>query len=81
MSLLVFMELRRLDKRNRQDADTTPIEFGFMGTHLAEMSLARKSGEMTKKNQQKIIVEIMTKGNSLPGGITKIESADHWRLH
>jgi len=52
-----------------------------MGTHLAEMSLARKSGEMTKKNQQKIIVEIMTKGNSLPGRITKIESADRWRLH
>ena len=52
MSLLIMDELCRLGERNHDDVDTAPVEFYFMVCHLAEMSLARQSGEVSKEDQQ-----------------------------
>jgi hypothetical protein len=49
---LIMDELCRLGERNYDDADTAPVEFYFMVCHLAEMSLARQSGEVSKEDQQ-----------------------------
>ena len=51
MLLLVVSELGRLGKGDDDDGDAAPIEFRFEFCHLAEVSLARESSQMTEKDQ------------------------------
>ncbi len=50
MVFLVADELRGFRERNDDNRNAAPIEFSFGRCHLAEMILARKSGEMSQEN-------------------------------
>ena len=54
---LVRREHLRLGKRNHEHGHTAPVEFGFSFRHLAEVRLARQSGEVAEKNQQRAIAD------------------------
>ena len=53
MLFLIGHEPGRLSERNNHDGDAAAVEFGFGERHLAEVGLARKSCEVTKKDQQR----------------------------
>ena len=50
MMLLIWRQPVGLGKRNDDDPDTAPIELILGCFHLAEVMLARQSGEVPEKN-------------------------------
>lgn len=62
MQLLVTNQLRRLGERHHYDRNPAPIELGLSFFHLAEVSLARQSGEMAQKDQQQMFLKKIGEG-------------------
>jgi hypothetical protein len=60
MVLLIARKLCRLCKGNNDDRKTSAIEFRLERCHLAEVILAWQSGQMPEKNQQRVILEIIS---------------------
>ena len=52
---LIGGESARLGERNHEHRDAALVEFGFSFGHLTEVRLARQSGEVTEKDQQRAI--------------------------
>lgn len=66
---LIRRERLRLGKRNHEHGHTAPVEFGFSFRHLAEVRLARQSGEVAEKNQQRAIADAIGELNRLAAEI------------
>ncbi len=49
----------RLGERNRDDRKAAPVEFGLGSRHLAEVRLARQSGQVAEKDQQRAICDLI----------------------
>jgi hypothetical protein len=60
MAFLIARELCRLRERNDYDRKAPAIEFRLERGHLAEVLLARQSGQMPEKDQQSIINEVLS---------------------
>ena len=52
MLLLVVSELGRFGEGDDGNGDAAPIELRFEFCHLAEVSLARESSQVTEEDQQ-----------------------------
>ena len=66
---LIGRESTRLGKRNHQHRYAAPVEFGFRFRHLTEVCLARQSGEVTEKDQQRAIGDSITEFHRLAAEI------------
>jgi hypothetical protein len=79
--LLIVNQLRRLGKGNHDDTDTAPVEFCFMIFHLAEMSLAGQSSKVSKKDQQEVILKVLTQFSGMAPEIQDGELIDGVLFH
>ena len=59
MMLVIGNELGGLGERNDGHGDTAPVEFMFQRLHLAEVGLARQSGEVPEKDQEQKVFAIL----------------------
>lgn len=62
---LILDESEGLGERDDRNRDAAPIEFGLEFFHLAEVSLARQSGEMAEKDQKQMLLETTAKCDPL----------------
>jgi hypothetical protein len=60
MVFLIAGECRRFGERDNDNRNSAPIEFSFGRCHLAEMMLARESGQMAKKDEQGVFLKIVS---------------------
>ena len=74
-------QLPRLCEGHHCDNDAATIEFGLGGTHLAEMRLAWQSGQVPKKDQQKIIIEVCREVDALAGQVEQRQLSDGDVIH
>jgi hypothetical protein len=58
---LIRYQPLRFGKGDDDDGHSPLIEFTFDRFHLAEMMLARQSGEVPEKNEQRIFLKIILK--------------------
>ena len=63
MMLLIRQQPLRRGKRDNDYRRPAPIEFTFERFHLAEVMLARQSGKVPKKNEQRIFLGIILEIN------------------
>lgn len=66
---LIGRESARLGKRNHEHRHAALVEFGFRFRHLNEVRLARQSGEMTEKDQQRAIDDAIAEFHRLTAEI------------
>jgi hypothetical protein len=71
----------RLGERNHQHRDTAPVEFGFSFRHLAEVRLARQSGQVAEKNQQRVIADAIGEFHRLAAEIEHGKSIERDSFH
>jgi hypothetical protein len=58
MMFLIGNQFGRLGERNNGYGDAAPVKFIFERFHLAEVGLARQSGEVPEKDEEQILIEI-----------------------
>lgn len=52
-------ESRRLSEGDHNHCDAAPVELGLEFFHLAEVGLARQSGEMAEKDQEQMLLKVI----------------------
>jgi hypothetical protein len=69
MLFLVKNQPGRVGKRHDNDRNVTPVEFHFERFHLAEVSLANQSSEMSEKDQQQMLLKVIPDGDRVASKI------------
>ena len=59
MTLLIGNQFGGLGERDDGHGDAAPVEFMFKRLHLAEVGLARQSGEVLEKDQEQKFFKIL----------------------
>ena len=80
-SFLIGCEGARLGKGNHEDRDTAPVEFRFSFHHLAEVRLARQSGEVAEENQQRAIGNAFGEFHRLAAEVEHRQSIERDSFH
>ena len=81
MMFLVETKLRRFGEGNDDNRDAAAVEFTFQGLHLAEVLLARESGQVPEKNEQSVVLEVIAQGDLFATEIMKTEIMDGEIFH
>jgi hypothetical protein len=81
MIFLVANELRRLCERDHNDGKTTALKFGLHGHHLAEVILARQSGQVPEKNQQSVAVKMVSQNSGSAAQVTETQALEVDMVH
>ena len=72
MIFLVTKKLCRFRERNDNNRNAAAVEFSFENLDLAEVLLARQSGQVPKENEQSVVLEIIVYRDCAAKKITKI---------
>jgi Asp-tRNA(Asn)/Glu-tRNA(Gln) amidotransferase B subunit len=81
MMFLVLPKLRRLGERNDNDGNAAANELRFPSLHLTEVVLARKSGQMSQKNEERVVSEIIAYGDGAAAQVIKTQGVDADLFH
>jgi len=81
VALLILEQLRRVGEGNHRDGNATPFKLRFKRLHLAEVSLAGQSSEMSKKDEKQKLLKVIGKSYPVAAQIEQLQILEDQFVH